>query len=280
MKKRWITCIVFASLGTVLALAGAIGLKFDFSSFKRGELQNFTQQLSQEEYKDNIQSLKIINYYGTLNVSMSDEVNDLSLAYTSYDEKDVSFTVSSNGLLNISKGGSIAKPTEWYNAFGYFEKKGTLDIVIPSSWALKSISFDVRKGTVIAQNLRIDQQIVTLYNGKIQMNTIAGKNLEITTYNGKAMVENATFDDLTRIRQTSGKVVINNLSTKVVSFQTSLSQLNVALQASMKECSVQIAKKVLSSTNLKNQELTDNVHQIEGKMSCSKVKFTFLKDIQ
>ena len=33
MKKRWITCIVFLSLGTVLALAGAIGMKFDFSYY-------------------------------------------------------------------------------------------------------------------------------------------------------------------------------------------------------------------------------------------------------
>ena len=57
MKKRWITCIVFASLGTALALAGAIGMKFDFSYYKRGELQTFDAQLSKEEYQDKVQSL-------------------------------------------------------------------------------------------------------------------------------------------------------------------------------------------------------------------------------
>lgn len=123
MKKRWITCIVFASLGTALALAGAIGMKFNFSYYKRGELQTFDVQLSKEEYQDKIQSLKIINYYGELNISTSDSASSLSLSYTAYEENDVKFTISSNGLLSISKGRLLSMPNPWYNPFGYFEKK-------------------------------------------------------------------------------------------------------------------------------------------------------------
>lgn len=278
MKKRWITCIVFASLGTALALAGAIGMKFDFSYYKRGELQTFDAQLSQEEYQDKIQSLKIINYYGELNISTSENASSLGLSYTAYEENDVKFTISSNGLLSISKGRLVSISNPWYNPFGCFEKKGTLDIVIPSSWALTDLSLDIRKGTVTAQNLTIDNQKIELYSGKVQMDTLKGNRLEIKTYAGTVSMQNATFNELTKIKQSSGKVTMDHLLTKKLSFQASLSQLNVSLDAAKEEYAIQVKKNFLSSINVKNTEVNQELYQIEGKMNLSAAKITFLND--
>lgn len=278
MKKRWITCIVFASLGTALALAGAIGMKFDFSYYKRGELQTFDVQLSKEEYQDKIQSLKIINYYGELNISTSDSASSLSLSYTAYEENDVKFTISSNGLLSISKGRLLSMPNPWYNPFGYFEKKGTLDIVIPTSWTITDLSLDIRKGTITAQNLTIDNQKIELYSGKVQMDTLKGNRLEIKTYAGTVSIQNATFDELTKIKQSSGKVTMNQLFTKKLSFQASLSQLNVSLASAKEEYAIQVKKNFLSSINVKNTEVNQELYQIEGKMNLSSAKITFLNE--
>lgn len=280
MKKRWITCIVFASLGTALALAGAIGMKFDFSYYKRGELQTFDAQLSKEEYQDKVQSLKIINYYGELNLSTSDSASSLSLSYTAYEENDVKFTISSNGLLSISKGRLLSMPNPWYNPFGYFEKKGTLDIVIPTSWAITDLSLDIRKGTITAQNLTIDNQKIELYSGKVQMDTLKGNRLEIKTYAGTVSIQNATFDELTKIKQSSGKVTMNQLVTKKLSFQASLSQLNVSLASAKEEYAIQVKKNFLSSINVKNTEVNQELYQIEGKMNLSSAKITFLNEVK
>ncbi len=280
MKKRWITCIVFASLGTALALAGAIGMKFDFSYYKRGELQTFDAQLSKEEYQDKVQSLKIINYYGELNLSTSDSASSLSLSYTAYEENDVKFTISSNGLLSISKGRLLSMPNPWYNPFGYFEKKGTLDIVIPTSWAITDLSLDIRKGTVTAQNLTIDNQKIELYSGKVQMDTLKGNRLEIKTYAGIVSIQNSTFDELTKIKQSSGKVTMNQLFTKKLSFQASLSQLNVSLASAKEEYAIQVKKNFLSSINVKNTEVNQELYQIEGKMNLSSAKITFLNEVK
>ena len=280
MKKRWITCIVFASLGTALALAGAIGMKFDFSYYKRGELQTFDAQLSKEEYQDKVQSLKIINYYGELNLSTSDSASSLSLSYTAYEENDVKFTISSNGLLNISKGRLLSIPNPWYNPFGYFEKKGTLDIVIPTSWTITDLSLDIRKGTITAQNLTIDNQKIELYNGKVQMDTLKGNRLEIKTYAGIVSIQNSTFDELTKIKQSSGKVTMNQLFTKKLSFQASLSQLNVSLASAKEEYAIQVKKNFLSSINVKNTEVNQELYQIEGKMNLSSAKITFLNEVK
>ena len=280
MKKRWITCIVFASLGTALALAGAIGMKFDFSYYKRGELQTFDAQLSKEEYQDKVQSLKIINYYGELNLSTSDSASSLSLSYTAYEENDVKFTISSNGLLNISKGRLLSMPNPWYNPFGYFEKKGTLDIVIPTSWTITDLSLDIRKGTITAQNLTIDNQKIELYNGKVQMDTLKGNRLEIKTYAGIVSIQNSTFDELTKIKQSSGKVTMNQLFTKKLSFQASLSQLNVSLASAKEEYAIQVKKNFLSSINVKNTEVNQELYQIEGKMNLSSAKITFLNEVK
>lgn len=280
MKKRWITCIVFASLGTALALAGAIGMKFDFSYYKRGELQTFDAQLSKEEYQDKVQSLKIINYYGELNISTSDSASSLGLSYTAYEENDVKFTISSNGLLSISKGRLLSMPNPWYNPFGYFEKKGTLDIVIPTSWTITDLSLDIRKGTITAQNLTIDNQKIELYNGKVQMDTLKGNRLEIKTYAGTVSIQNATFDELTKIKQSSGKVTMNQLFTKKLSFQASLSQLNVSLASAKEEYAIQVKKNFLSSINVKNTEVNQELYQIEGKMNLSSAKITFLNEIK
>ncbi|CDD91580.1 unknown [Coprobacillus sp. CAG:826] len=280
MKKRWITCIVFLSLGTVLALAGAIGMKFDFSYYKRGELQTFDAQLSKEEYQDKVQSLKIINYYGELNLSTSDSASSLSLSYTAYEENDVKFTISSNGLLSISKGRLLSMPNPWYNPFGYFEKKGTLDIVIPTSWTITDLSLDIRKGTITAQNLTIDNQKIELYSGKVQMDTLKGNRLEIKTYAGTVSIQNATFDELTKIKQSSGKVTMNQLFTKKLSFQASLSQLNVSLASAKEEYAIQVKKNFLSSINVKNTEVNQELYQIEGKMNLSSAKITFLNEVK
>lgn len=280
MKKRWITCIVFLSLGTVLALAGAIGMKFDFSYYKRGELQTFDAQLSKEEYQDKVQSLKIINYYGELNISTSDSASSLSLSYTAYEENDVKFTISSNGLLSISKGRLLSMPNPWYNPFGYFEKKGTLDIVIPTSWTITDLSLDIRKGTITAQNLTIDNQKIELYSGKVQMDTLKGNRLEIKTYAGTVSIQNATFDELTKIKQSSGKVTMNQLFTKKLSFQASLSQLNVSLASAKEEYAIQVKKNFLSSINVKNTEVNQELYQIEGKMNLSSAKITFLNEVK
>lgn len=280
MKKRWITCIVFASLGTALALAGAIGMKFDFSYYKRGELQTFDAQLSKEEYQDKVQSLKIINYYGELNISTSDSASSLSLSYTAYEENDVKFTISSNGLLSISKGRLLSMPNPWYNPFGYFEKKGTLDIVIPTSWTITDLSLDIRKGTITAQNLTIDNQKIELYSGKVQMDTLKGNRLEIKTYAGTVSIQNATFDELTKIKQSSGKVTMNQLFTKKLSFQASLSQLNVSLASAKEEYAIQVKKNFLSSINVKNTEVNQELYQIEGKMNLSSAKITFLNEVK
>lgn len=280
MKKRWITCIVFASLGTALALAGAIGMKFDFSYYKRGELQTFDAQLSKEEYQDKVQSLKIINYYGELNLSTSDSASSLSLSYTAYEENDVKFTISSNGLLSISKGRLLSMPNPWYNPFGYFEKKGTLDIVIPTSWTITDLSLDIRKGTITAQNLTIDNQKIELYSGKVQMDTLKGNRLEIKTYAGTVSIQNATFDELTKIKQSSGKVTMNQLFTKKLSFQASLSQLNVSLASAKEEYAIQVKKNFLSSINVKNTEVNQELYQIEGKMNLSSAKITFLNEVK
>lgn len=280
MKKRWITCIVFASLGTALALAGAIGMKFNFSYYKRGELQTFDVQLSKEEYQDKIQSLKIINYYGELNISTSDSASSLSLSYTAYEENDVKFTISSNGLLSISKGRLLSMPNPWYNPFGYFEKKGTLDIVIPTSWAITDLSLDIRKGTITARNLTIDNQKIELYSGKVQMDTLKGNRLEIKTYAGTVSIQNATFDELTKIKQSSGKVTMNQLFTKKLSFQASLSQLNVSLASAKEEYAIQVKKKFLSSINVKNTEVNQELYQIEGKINLSSAKITFLNEVK
>lgn len=280
MKKRWITCIVFASLGTALALAGAIGMKFDFSYYKRGELQTFDAQLSKEEYQDKVQSLKIINYYGELNLSTSDSASSLSLSYTAYEENDVKFTISSNGLLSISKGRLLSMPNPWYNPFGYFEKKGTLDIVIPTSWTITDLSLDIRKGTITAQNLTIDNQKIELYSGKVQMDTLKGNRLEIKTYAGTVSIQNATFDELTKIKQSSGKVTMNQLFTKKLSFQASLSQLNVSLASAKEEYTIQVKKNFLSSINVKNTEVNQELYQIEGKMNLSSAKITFLNEVK
>lgn len=280
MKKRWITCIVFLSLGTVLALAGAIGMKFDFSYYKRGELQTFDAQLSKEEYQDKVQSLKIINYYGELNLSTSDSASSLSLSYTAYEENDVKFTISSNGLLSISKGRLLSMPNPWYNPFGYFEKKGTLDIVIPTSWTITYLSLDIRKGTITAQNLTIDNQKIELYSGKVQMDTLKGNRLEIKTYAGTVSIQNATFDELTKIKQSSGKVTMNQLFTKKLSFQASLSQLNVSLASAKEEYAIQVKKNFLSSINVKNTEVNQELYQIEGKMNLSSAKITFLNEVK
>ena len=280
MKKRWITCIVFASLGTALALAGAIGMKFDFSYYKRGELQTFDAQLSKEEYQDKVQSLKIINYYGELNLSTSDSASSLSLSYTAYEENDVKFTISSNGLLSISKGRLLSMPNPWYNPFGYFEKKGTLDIVIPTSWTITDLSLDIRKGTITAQNLTIDNQKIELYSGKVQMDTLKGNRLEIKTYAGTVSIQNATFDELTKIKQSSGKVTMNQLFTKKLSFQASLSQLNVSLASAKEEYAIQVKKNFLSSINVKNTEVNQEIYQIEGKMNLSSAKITFLNEVK
>ncbi len=280
MKKRWITCIVFASLGTALALAGAIGMKFDFSYYKRGKLQTFDAQLSKEEYQDKVQSLKIINYYGELNLSTSDSASSLSLSYTAYEENDVKFTISSNGLLNISKGRLLSMPNPWYNPFGYFEKKGTLDIVIPTSWTITDLSLDIRKGTITAQNLTIDNQKIELYNGKVQMDTLKGNRLEIKTYAGIVSIQNSTFDELTKIKQSSGKVTMNQLFTKKLSFQASLSQLNVSLASAKEEYAIQVKKNFLSSINVKNTEVNQELYQIEGKMNLSSAKITFLNEVK
>ena len=280
MKKRWITCIVFASLGTALALAGAIGMKFDFSYYKRGELQTFDAQLSKEEYQDKVQSLKIINYYGELNLSTSDSAGSLSLSYTAYEENDVKFTISSNGLLSISKGRLLSMPNPWYNPFGYFEKKGTLDIVIPTSWTITDLSLDIRKGTITAQNLTIDNQKIELYSGKVQMDTLKGNRLEIKTYAGTVSIQNATFDELTKIKQSSGKVTMNQLFTKKLSFQASLSQLNVSLASAKEEYAIQVKKNFLSSINVKNTEVNQELYQIEGKMNLSSAKITFLNEVK
>ena len=280
MKKRWITCIVFASLGTALALAGAIGMKFNFSYYKRGELQTFDVQLSKEEYQDKVQSLKIINYYGELNLSTSDSASSLSLSYTAYEENDVKFTISSNGLLSISKGRLLSMPNPWYNPFGYFEKKGTLDIVIPTSWTITDLSLDIRKGTITAQNLTIDNQKIELYSGKVQMDTLKGNRLEIKTYAGTVSIQNATFDELTKIKQSSGKVTMNQLFTKKLSFQASLSQLNVSLASAKEEYAIQVKKNFLSSINVKNTEVNQELYQIEGKMNLSSAKITFLNEVK
>lgn len=280
MKKRWITCIIFASLGTALALAGAIGMKFDFSYYKRGELQTFDAQLSKEEYQDKVQSLKIINYYGELNLSTSDSASSLSLSYTAYEENDVKFTISSNGLLSISKGRLLSMPNPWYNPFGYFEKKGTLDIVIPTSWTITDLSLDIRKGTITAQNLTIDNQKIELYSGKVQMDTLKGNRLEIKTYAGTVSIQNATFDELTKIKQSSGKVTMNQLFTKKLSFQASLSQLNVSLASAKEEYAIQVKKNFLSSINVKNTEVNQELYQIEGKMNLSSAKITFLNEVK
>ena len=280
MKKRWITCIVFLSLGTVLALAGAIGMKFDFSYYKRGELHTFDAQLSKEEYQDKVQSLKIINYYGELNLSTSDSASSLSLSYTAYEENDVKFTISSNGLLSISKGRLLSMPNPWYNPFGYFEKKGTLDIVIPTSWTITDLSLDIRKGTITAQNLTIDNQKIELYSGKVQMDTLKGNRLEIKTYAGTVSIQNATFDELTKIKQSSGKVTMNQLFTKKLSFQASLSQLNVSLASAKEEYAIQVKKNFLSSINVKNTEVNQELYQIEGKMNLSSAKITFLNEVK
>ena len=280
MKKRWITCIVFASLGTALALAGAIGMKFDFSYYKRGELQTFDAQLSKEEYQDKVQSLKIINYYGELNISTSDSASSLSLSYTAYEENDVKFTISSNGLLSISKGRLLSMPNPWYNPFGYFEKKGTLDIVIPTSWTITDLSLDIRKGTITAQNLTIDNQKIELYSGKVQMDTLKGNRLEIRTYAGTVSIQNATFDELTKIKQSSGKVTMNQLFTKKLSFQASLSQLNVSLASAKEEYAIQVKKNFLSFINVKNTEVNQELYQIEGKMNLSSAKITFLNEVK
>lgn len=280
MKKRWITCIVFASLGTALALAGAIGMKFDFSYYKRGELQTFDAQLSKEEYQDKVQSLKIINYYGELNLSTSDSASSLSLSYTAYEENDVKFTISSNGLLSISKGRLLSMPNPWYNPFGYFEKKGTLDIVIPTSWTITDLSLDIRKGTITAQNLTIDNQKIELYSGKVQMDTLKGNRLEIKTYAGTVSIQNATFDELTKIKQSSGKVTMNQLFTKKLSFQASLSQLNVSLASAKEEYAIQVKKNFLSSINVKNTEVNQELYQIEGKMNLSSAKIAFLNEVK
>ncbi len=280
MKKRWITCIVFASLGTALALAGAIGMKFDFSYYKKGELQAFDAQLSKEEYQSKVQSLKIINYYGELNLSTSDSASSLSLSYTAYEENDVKFTISSNGLLSISKGRLLSKPNPWYNPFGYFEKKGTLDIVIPTSWTITDLSLDIRKGTVTAQNLTINNQKIELYSGKVQMDTLKGNRLEIKTYAGTVSIQNASFDELTNIKQSSGKVTMNQLFTKKLSFQASLSQLNVSLTAAKEEYAIQVKKNFLSSINVKNTEVNQELYQIEGKMNLSTAKITFLNEVK
>lgn len=280
MKKRWITCIVFASLGTALALVGAIGMKFDFSYYKRGELQTFDAQLSKEEYQDKVQSLKIINYYGELNLSTSDSASSLSLSYTAYEENDVKFTISSNGLLSISKGRLLSMPNPWYNPFGYFEKKGTLDIVIPTSWTITDLSLDIRKGTITAQNLTIDNQKIELYSGKVQMDTLKGNRLEIKTYAGTVSIQNATFDELTKIKQSSGKVTMNQLFTKKLSFQASLSQLNVSLASAKEEYAIQVKKNFLSSINVKNTEVNQELYQIEGKMNLSSAKITFLNEVK
>ena len=280
MKKRWITCIVFLSLGTVLALAGAIGMKFDFSYYKRGELQTFDAQLSKEEYQDKVQSLKIINYYGELNLSTSDSASSLSLSYTAYEENDVKFTISSNGLLSISKGRLLSMPNPWYNPFGYFEKKGTLEIVIPTSWTITDLSLDIRKGTITAQNLTIDNQKIELYSGKVQMDTLKGNRLEIKTYAGTVSIQNATFDELTKIKQSSGKVTMNQLFTKKLSFQASLSQLNVSLASAKEEYAIQVKKNFLSSINVKNTEVNQELYQIEGKMNLSSAKITFLNEVK
>lgn len=280
MKKSWITCIVFASLGTALALAGAIGMKFNFSYYKRGELQTFDVQLSKEEYQDKIQSLKIINYYGELNISTSDSASSLSLSYTAYEENDVKFTISSNGLLSISKGRLLSMPNPWYNPFGYFEKKGTLDIVIPTSWTITDLSLDIRKGTITAQNLTIDNQKIELYSGKVQMDTLKGNRLEIKTYAGTVSIQNATFDELTKIKQSSGKVTMNQLFTKKLSFQASLSQLNVSLASAKEEYAIQVKKNFLSSINVKNTEVNQELYQIEGKMNLSSAKITFLNEVK
>lgn len=280
MKKRWITCIVFASLGTALILAGAIGMKFDFSYYKRGELQTFDAQLSKEEYQDKVQSLKIINYYGELNLSTSDSASSLSLSYTAYEENDVKFTISSNGLLSISKGRLLPMPNPWYNPFGYFEKKGTLDIVIPTSWTITDLSLDIRKGTITAQNLTIDNQKIELYSGKVQMDTLKGNRLEIKTYAGTVSIQNATFDELTKIKQSSGKVTMNQLFTKKLSFQASLSQLNVSLASAKEEYAIQVKKNFLSSINVKNTEVNQELYQIEGKMNLSSAKITFLNEVK
>ena len=280
MKKRWITCIVFASLGTALALAGAIGMKFDFSYYKRGELQTFDAQLSKEEYQDKVQSLKIINYYGELNLSTSDSASSLSLSYTAYEENDVKFTISSNGLLSISKGRLLSMPNPCYNPFGYFEKKGTLDIVIPTSWTITDLSLDIRKGTITAQNLTIDNQKIELYSGKVQMDTLKGNRLEIKTYAGTVSIQNATFGELTKIKQSSGKVTMNQLFTKKLSFQASLSQLNVSLASAKEEYAIQVKKNFLSSINVKNTEVNQELYQIEGKMNLSSAKITFLNEVK
>lgn len=112
------------------------------------------------------------------------------------------------------------------------------------------------------------------------MDTLKGNRLEIKTYAGTVSIQNATFDELTKIKQSSGKVTMNQLFTKKLSFQASLSQLNVSLASAKEEYAIQVKKNFLSSINVKNTEVNQELYQIEGKMNLSSAKITFLNEVK
>lgn len=277
IKKRWLTCIIFASIGVVLSLVGAIGMKFDFSSIGRGKLQSFEGEYASETYQNQVKSLKITNYYGNISVSTKDDASNFSIQYMAYEKEGVDVNLSSDGTLNIvqGKGLSVAKP--WYNAFSYLEKKGELKIEIPSSWQFESFFFNLRRGNAEITNMKINTQSYEIHQGKVQIKDLSGNDFQIKNYGGTIRMENISFEKSSRINQFFGSISIQKFFTKDLSFMIHFGDMNLSMDALKDDFRIQVKKDWLSSKNVKNNEANEQAYRISGSVKLGKVRIYFLE---
>ncbi len=263
MKKRFKSLIVFTSLGTIIALAGAIGMKFDFSSLTR---ENTFQTIG-HEFKD--LSLE--------QVSFTIENSDVQLVTSSSDSLEITVCSDDDSYFSVDNRDFKFTPkinmSQWYNPFSLFTNYYSITIGIPAINNTELFLNTTSCNIEIQEELKCNNLFLNLKASSFKANSINTTKMESNLNASSINVKSLTVKTISFVNSASS-IYIDQGIIDDLTFNLKASSLNLNLIGSIDEYAINIQNSA-SSVNVNNTTEGNYPKSISGIADASSIKIKF-----
>lgn len=255
MKKRWITAIVFTSLGVAFALTGMIGMKFDFHQMDRKDpLLEDTLTFSKTDFLEDNLSLSLTSYYGDVEILSTDE-ESITVHYSYYKQEEFHYTITDDNTLSLVQGKVLSLPSDWYNPVSLMQRKNQIVISLPLSWTFSSFTLNLQNGNSSFENLK-------------------GENLNLKCSNMKGTFINGNFSSAS-VSLSSSNLIFESFFSYQFSFHANYSTFKATFAFLKEQTHIQIEKDLFSQSKITSTTLENAIYQIEGHLKFSTLIASF-----
>ncbi len=178
-KKGLLTLGIFSILGIVIALVGAIGLKFDFSHLgDDADAIEYQEMISAADYQDGLERFEIQSVQSETIISFSEETSDNDIQILYYGDVQ-NFAITKNEQEIIINHGKYFNTKMWWNVFAHYSPTTKIEIIIPSSWQIQNFIVNLKAGRAMINNPSAHNQTYHLQSGTMEITKAYGNSLNL-----------------------------------------------------------------------------------------------------